>query len=144
MISGNSEDLICRPSPKSDYEYERLEVDIWLKGRINDIQFRVNDKRSFTDKKTNEKKLRSVDEVRFVFEFEGYDYKHYSRWMTKSVYKESQLFKKYLKNLIPDIEPDMTVDLNSLIGKKIKSMWENEKGQDGNTYQTLITIKLDE
>ena len=127
--------------PNKNFDYERVEIDIWINGTILDIQERLNKNRKYKDEETNEWKTKEVEEIRFVFELDGCQYKHYSRWMTKSISERSNLFKKYLKKLLPNITPDSPVDLEGLKNLKVKTMWDEEIGKDGSTYQHVANIK---
>lgn len=131
--------LVIRP--QKDFEFERVKIDEWVEGSITEIQERLNENRKYKDKETGEWKVRSVEEVRFVFQLEGYEFKHYSRWMTKSVGKESNLFKKYLHKLLPELVSNKPVDLGKLKEIKVKMMWDQEIGKDGNIYQFVANIK---
>ena len=120
--------------------YERCEDDVWIEGTIKELQERMNT-RKYKNDDTGEYEEREVDEMRFVFQLEGYKFNHFSRWMTKSTGENSNLFKKYLKKLIPDFEPNGRIDLEALVGKRVKTMWVSEEGKDGNTYQGVLQIK---
>ena len=89
---------IIEPQNK-EFSYEKVKIHEWVEGEIVEIQERVNDNRKYKDKKTGEMKVKSADELRFVFTLTGYEFKHYSRWMTRSLYKEANLIKKYIKKL---------------------------------------------
>ena len=128
-----------RPSNKN-FEYEKVVPLEWAVGRIKELQERVNDNRKFKNKKTGEYEIKTVDELRIVFELDGYDYAHYSRWMSKSVAEKSTLYSKYLKTLVPGLKPDTAIDPNKLVGLKVKTMWNDELGKDGNTYQHVEMI----
>ena len=131
---------IIKPN-KSDYVYERVIIDDWISGKIVEVQERNNPNRKYKDKNTGEWKTKAVDEVRFVFELDGYKYKHYSRWMTQSVHKKSTLYDKYLKKLDPSLEPETAVDLDRLAGIEVRTMWDEETGRDGAVYQHVASIK---
>lgn len=127
--------------PNKNIEYERCEDLVWINGVISKIEERLNKNRKFKDQETGEYKTREVEEVRFVFDLEGYQYAHRSRWMTKSVAEKSNLYAKYLKELIPGLQPNSAVDLDRLIGKEVKTMWDTETGKDGREWQHIKIIK---
>ena len=128
-----------RPN-KSTIEFERVVPLEWITGRIKEIQERVNENRKFKNTKTGNYEVKTVDELRFVFDLDGYDYNHYSRWMSKSVGEKSTLYSKYLKALVPGLKPDTAILPDKLVGIKIKTMWKHEEGKDGNTYEHLEMI----
>jgi len=120
-------------------EFEKVVIDEWLVGEIADVQERLNENKRFKNKETGEDEVRSAQEVRFVFELEGYSFKHYSRWMTISTHKESNLFKKYLSKLLAE-PAGSDIDLDQLKGMKVKTMWDNDEW-NGQTYQNIVQIK---
>jgi DNA-binding XRE family transcriptional regulator len=61
--------------------------------------------------------------------------------MTKSVSEKSNLYIKYLKELAPGLPYDKTIDIDRLIGVKVKTMWDIEKGKNGEDYQVIKMIK---
>ena len=135
--------MVLPAKANKNYDFEVVEVDDWLPGKIKDIQDRVNDKRKYKDEETGEWKFRTVNEVRFVFELEDYKFSHYSRWMTNSVGERATLYSKYLKKLIEGLKPDTDVDLHKLRDKKILVMYENEE-YDGKTYQNVTQVRPQE
>jgi len=132
--------IVIKPR-KNDFEYERVEIDEWVNGKIVEVQDRVNENRKYKDQETGEWKTKTVDEVRFVFELDGYKFKHYSRWMNQSVNKKATLYDKYLKKLVPGLKPDQAVDLSKLVGVEVKTMWDQETGKDGQVWQHVANIK---
>lgn len=122
-------------------EYEKVEVDNWVEGTIDEVQFRVNENRRYRDKETGEYVTKTANEVRFAFVFPDYKFRHYSRWMTASMNKESNLYKKYLKELVEGLEPETDIDLEKMKGKKVKIMWKNDKGKNGEIYQSVAQIR---
>ena len=127
--------------PNKSFDYERCADLEWITGKIVKIEERLNKNRRYKDQETGEYKIREVEEMRFVFELEGYKFPHRSRYMTKSVAEKSNLYSKYLKELIPGLQPNQAVDLEQLIGKSVKTMWDTEKGKDGKDYQHIKIIK---
>jgi len=130
--------VIIRPNEKRDFE--RVKVDEWLNGKIEEIQERVNENRKYKNQETGEDEVRTVNEVRFKFKLDDYDYAHYSRWMTQSVGKKATLYDKYLKKLTPGLEPNKAVDLDRLKGVRVKIMWEDNE-YNGVVYQNVAQIR---
>lgn len=111
-----------RPPTKGNIEYERIQkYDEWIPGHIDEIRLEENRLTGFMDEKTKQPKR--ADMVRFKFALEGHSYPHYSRWMSYSFGEKANLFKKYLKHLVADAQPDMDFDLDLLKGFKVKTMW---------------------
>ena len=128
------------PNPSKKMDYEKVNIDEWISGEIEEVQARLNKEKKFTDRKTGESGIREAEEVRFKFKLDGYEYAHYSRWNTKSLNDKSNLVKKYLRNLIPDLNPQEAVDLSVLNGMRVKTMWD-EQLFNGNMYQFIANIK---
>jgi hypothetical protein len=123
------------------FDYEKVVIDEWVEGVISDVQERLNENRKFKNEQTGEWETKAVQECRFVFTLDGCKYNHYSRWMTISVAEKSNLWSKYLKKLCPELAPNISVDLDALKGVKVKTMWTEEEGKDGNIYQVILQIK---
>lgn len=129
--------VIARGS--KNIEYERVQIDEWIKGEIVEVQDRVNENRKYKDE-NGEWQVRTAEECRFKLDLEDYQYNHYSRWMTISTNKASNLYVKYLKAMFPDLEPEQTVDLDKLVGQKVKTMWDQDE-RNGNIYQFISKIR---
>lgn len=108
-----------RPPQRNKTEFEKLPADEWINGVIQDIQYEPEYKREFK----GETKVGPA--LRFKFAFEGCVFPHYSRWMSFSTGEKSNIYKKYLINLIQDAKPDMDIEMDLLKGMKIKTMWSN-------------------
>lgn len=123
--------------PMGKMDFEQLNTENWVMGKIVEVQERVNENRTYKGQAKP-----PIDEVRFKFEFYDYKYHHYSRWMSRSIGEKANLYIKYLKPLCPDLLPDVAIDLDALVGIEIKTMWDNEKNtKDGREYQALKIIK---
>lgn len=120
-------------------EFEKLAIDEWLNGEITTVEHRLNENRKFKNE-AGETEVKTVDEVRIVFKFEGYEFKHYSRWMTASTHKESNLFKKYLSKVLLDLQPNSDLNTDELVGKKVKVMW-SENEYNGEMYQNVEQVR---
>lgn len=112
-----------KPPPRIRMEYEKVNIQDWVPGIIEDIQHDEERETGFKDEKTGEPLIK--DCIRFKFQLEGCSYPHYSRWMTFSYHEKANLYKKYLSSLVEGAKPDMDFDLDRLKGMKIKTMWAN-------------------
>lgn len=122
------------PSNKK-HDYEMVKTDDWVLGTIKDIERDEHHKTFFQGKEAEK------DCVRLVFELEGYEYPHKSRWMTFNYSEKANLYNKYLISLVDGISPYCYFDIEKLKGLRIKTMWKTEKGKDGNDYQTIEIIR---
>ena len=122
--------------PKRD-DYERLDTKDWVYGRIEEIQY--DEKHNFgkwPDEKTKEPREKIGPAVRFRFSVDGYEYPHYSRWGYFSYGQKSNLYNKYLSELVEDAKPDMDFNIYLLEGMKVKMLWSEK-----NNFQSLDTIR---
>lgn len=106
------------------YDYEKVQTGDFIKGKILDIQY---------DKEHQFKYLGDIKvrpACRFVFELDGYKYKHYTRWMTFSYGEKTSLYKKYLSNLIDGAFPDFDFDLDTLKGMEVRTVWQGDNFQE--------------
>ena len=74
--------------------------------------------------------------VRFKFDVEGYKFQHYSRWMKFVLSEKSNLYSKYISQLVEGAEPDMDLDLDILKGMKCKILWAEK-----NDFQFPETVR---
>ncbi|MFA5499466.1 MAG: hypothetical protein WC404_00125 [Candidatus Omnitrophota bacterium] len=123
-----------RPPKK---EYEKVPTGIPVNGIIHEVQY--DEKRNwkgFIDPETGVAKKDSIfPGVRFVFDLDGCTYQHHSRWMKFNVGSQSNLFNKYLVNLIENAVPDMDFDLDELRGMRVTTVWA-----DDGDYQKIESI----
>lgn len=118
-----------RQPKKHAGDFERIkQYDEWIPGVIEEIKLEEERATGWKDEETGEEKY--ADMVRFKFSMEGYQYPHYSRWMTYSFAEKANLYKKYLQHLIEGAHPDMEFDLDLLKGFKIKTMWTQNGDYD--------------
>ena len=117
--------------------YEKVKVDEWLAGAIEEVQYQADKKYKSKDKDTGEWSEKTAPHVRLKFKLDGYQYPHYSRWMKASTNEKSNFYAKYLKHLCPDFDcRDKVVDIDKLVGFRVRTMWEN----DGE-YQNITSIR---
>lgn len=122
------------PPPREKIEYEKCRTDDWTQGIIEEIQRDEKRDTGFKDDETGQPKI--VDSVRFKFKLDSYNYPHYSRWMSFSYHEKSNLLKKYLFNLVENMQADYRFDLERLKGMAVKIMW-----QDNGDYQNVEMIR---
>ena len=121
----------------SQREYEKVVVDTWVEGIIEVVQYDGNRTYSVKDKETGEWSKATAPHVRFKFKLDGYQFPHYGRWMKASTNEKSNFYGKYLKPLCPTHDPvDCAIDLDSLTGVRVKTMWE-----DDGDYQRVTAIR---
>ncbi|MGQ9570188.1 MAG: hypothetical protein ACUVWN_04630 [bacterium] len=105
-------------------DFEKVKTGEFIPGEIANIQYDLNHKfKGFSGKPDVE-----TEAVRFVFRLEGYEHKHYSRWMKFSYMEKANLYKKYLVKLVEGIQPDADFDLDALKGMRVKTIWKEDNG----------------
>lgn len=133
-----------KPQRRQKIDYEKVQTGDFINGKIADIQY--DDKHEF--KFQGQVKIASA--CRFVFELENYKFKHYSRWLNFSYGEKSNLFKRFLDNLVLGAVPHMDFDLDLLKGMKVKTIWQGEDFQSielirpiGEKYTTVKFADFD-
>lgn len=120
-----------KPPPQQRIEYEKVKVDEFLPGVIEDINYEENHKFTFKGVETVQ------PGVRFKFKLEGYKHPHYSRWLKFNYGEKANLYKVFLAHLVENAKPDMVdFDLDGVKGMKVKTMWS----QNGD-FQNLELIR---
>ena len=123
---------------KTKVDFEKVVVDEWLLGTIEEAQYDEDRAYKYKNKETGEWDEGTAPHMRFKFKIEGYKFPHYSRWMRASTNGKSNLYSKYLKPLCPQYDcEDKAIDLDKLTGARVKTMWEN----GDNNYQNLTQIR---
>lgn len=118
-------------------EYEKVAVDEWLTGHIEEVQYNEHREYNHKNEETGAREKLTAPHVRFKFRIDGYEYPHYSRWMKASTYEMSNLYSKYLKYLCPQHDcQDQVIDLDLLTGAQVKLMWENN-----GDYQNITQLR---
>ena len=124
-------------------DFEQVEIDKWITGKIVEVEERKDVEKKYKDKETGEMTTRKIDQVRFVFELDGYDFKHRSRWNNLSTNQNSNLYKKYIQGLFGEKYcPDTLLDVEKLIGAYVKTMWDETKMDNGKMFQFVDKIRL--
>lgn len=122
--------------PKRDIEYERVRTDDFVTGTIAEIEYDQKHEFKFQGN------VNCSPAVRFVFQVDGYQYKHRSRWMTFSYTEKSNLYQKYLTSLVEGAMPDMDYDLDNLKGMKVKILWAERNGFQWPETIRPVTIRV--
>jgi hypothetical protein len=125
---------MMKPPPRVKRDYEKVRTDDWVTGEIEDIQREEKRDTGFKDEETGEPIIK--DCIRFKFKLDGYEYPHYSRWLSFSYHEKANLLKKYVMNLVEGAQPDMDFDVERLKGMKVKLMW-----QDNGDFQNIEMIR---
>jgi hypothetical protein len=121
------------PPPRQKLEYEKVVVDEWLPGVIEDIEYDLQRKSMWK----GQEKVGPAIRIKIVLE--GYKFPKSSGWMSFVYADKSNLYKTYICGLVADPKPFMKFDPDLLKGMKIKGMWEtNPKNPD---YQNLVRIR---
>lgn len=110
-----------KPKPR-ETDFEKVVIGEFITGVIEEIQ------RDENHKSTYEGKERISDCIRFKFHLNGCKFPHYSRWMTFNYGEKSNLYQKYLVNLVANAQPDMDFDIKELEGMKVKTIWKEKNG----------------
>ena len=116
---------------KKKTDFEQVDCGDFVNGTIVEVQEDLEHKFTFK----GEEKIKPA--VRFIFELEGYEFKHYSRWMYFGYSERATLYAKYITALVENPEIDMAFDIQNLSGMKVKTLWKDET----NGWQSIETIR---
>ena len=120
-----------KPPARSSTSFEKVKIGDFITGYIEKIEYDMEHKfKGFEGKEDS-----VVPAIRFIFKLDGYEYKHYSRWMKFNMGEKANLYKKYVSKLVANAKPDMNFDLDILLDMKVKTIWE-ENGD----FQNLESI----
>jgi len=115
---------------KRTTDFEKVSCDEFISGEIEKVQYEESHEFKFQGK------VKTAAAVRLKFKLDGYQYPHYSRWMTFSYGEKANLYLKYLSPLVENAHPDMDFDIEALEGMKVKTLWA-----ENNDFQNLETIR---
>lgn len=124
-------------------DYEKVRFDDFVKGVIEEVQesLIINGEGHEFPKWKKDATGKNVkigvnkkDGVRFKYKLEGCEKPHYSRWMNFMYSELSNLYNKYLSNLVEGATPNMDFDIQQLTGMEVKTLWDNKD------FQGIITI----
>ena len=120
----NRKEVDMKP-PKQErdenFEYEKVSLDDFVPGKIEDIQYDPEHKFVYQGTTTER------PGVRLKFKLDGYEHSHYSQWLTFSYGEKTNLFKIYISALVENAEPDFDFDMDTLKGMKVKTLWKETK-----------------
>jgi hypothetical protein len=120
-----------KPPKPEQRDYEKIDTNDFVTATIEQVMLDENHEFKFEGKTTIK------PAIRFKYTVDGYEYPHYSRWMTFSYGEKAELYKKYMTSLVQDAYPWMEVDIEILEGLKVKTLWkETEFG-----FQFVETIR---
>lgn len=121
------------PPPRPKLEYEKVVVDEWLPGVIEEIEYELEHKSTF-------KGVEKVGPaIKIKISLDDYKYPKSSGWMSFNYSAKSNLYKIYICGLVADPKPFMEFDPDALKGMKIKGMWETNPNNP--EYQNLVRIR---
>lgn len=121
------------PPPRPKMEYEKVIVDEWLPGIIEEIEYDMERKSTYQGKE----KVGPAIKIKMVLD--GYKYPKSSGWMSFIYSEKANLYKTYICGLVENPKPFMNFDPDVLKGMRIKTMWEtNPKNVD---YQNVVRIR---
>jgi hypothetical protein len=120
-----------RPPTRKTTDFEKVVVGDFITGTISKISYDMEHK--FKGFEGKEDRISAA--VRFAFKLDGYEFPHYSRWMSFSLGEKSNLYKKYVSKLVANAKPDMDMDIDVLQDMKVKTIWD-EQGD----FQNLDSI----
>lgn len=127
-----------RPPKK---EYEKIPTGIEVLGVISNVEYDNTRKFKGFDGKPDY----TAPAIRFKFMLDGCQYEHSTRWMKFNVGSQSNLYAKYLVNLIENAVPDMDFDLDILKGLPIVTVWkDNGDFQNLESISTATKLKIDQ
>jgi len=113
---------------------EDILVDEFINATIEKIEY--DEDHTFKFQGTESKGIA----VRFYLDLEGYKEQKRSRWYSLSYSEKSNLYKIWVKNLVPNPQPYMDFDLDFLQGTKCRVMF-NKVEKDGNVYYNIEMVK---
>jgi hypothetical protein len=116
--------------PSKKLDFEKVRTDDFLTGSIAEIKYDLEHKSSYQGKE------KIGPACRIIFTVDGYEFPHGTGWMTFNLSEKSNLFKKYVAQLVEGAEEYMEFDLDQLIGMKVKMLWA-DKGD----WQHIDTIR---
>lgn len=121
------------PPPRPKLAYEKVLVDDWLPGVIEEIEYDLDHKSTY---KGQEK---TGPAIKIKLTLDDYKFPKSSGWMSFIYSEKSNLYKTYICGLVANPSPYMKFDPDALKGMRIKCMWEtNPKNPE---YQNLVRIR---
>ncbi len=121
------------PPSRPKLEYEKVVVDEWLPGVIDEIEYDMEHKSTFK----GVEKVGAAVKIKMVLD--GYKFPKSSGWMSFIYDEKSKLYKTFIVGLVDNPKPYMEFDMDALRGMKIKGMWENNPKNP--EYQNLVRVR---
>jgi len=115
--------------PKREFNYEKVKVGDFVTGKIASIEYDMEHEFVYQGQK------KETPAVRFIFDLDGYKFKHYSRWLSFNYGEKANLYNKYLVKLVDNVKPDCDFDLDRLRGMAVKTIWAEK-----NDFQNIENI----
>jgi len=103
---------------RSSDDYEKVNTEDFSYGCIEEIEYDLEHEFKYEGKVTKKAG------VRFKFKLEGYEYPHYSQWMTFSYGEKTNLYQRYIKPNIDQPSPNMDFDLDEMKSWRVKTFWK--------------------
>lgn len=119
-----------KPPTRQKTDFEQVATDDWTTGIISEIQYNETHKRLWQ----GEEKIGPA--VRLKFTLDGYQFPHYSGWLSFTYSERSNLYKKYISALVDGATPEMEFDMDQLKDLPVKIMWK----QNGE-YQNVELVR---
>lgn len=114
-------------------EYEKVRTDDFVSGFIEKVEYEAEHEFKGKDE------TKTGPAVRIAFNIEGMKFPKKTGWMTFTYAEKSNLYSKYLVNLVENARPNMEFHIEQLQGLKVKMLWkDNPKNPD---FQNLDTIR---
>ncbi len=122
-----------RPPPRAKLEYEKVAVDEWITGAIEEIEYDMEHKSTWQGKE----KVGPAVKIKMVLD--GYKFPKSSGWLTFNYSDKAKLYKTFIIGLVADPKPFMDFEMDSLKGMKIKVMYENNPKDP--QYQNIVRVR---
>lgn len=122
--------------PQSNtFVQEDILVDEFINAEITEITYDKEHKSSYQG-------IEKVGPaVQITMKLDGYKQPKKSRWMAFIYTEKSNLYKVWLKSLVPNARPYMDFDLDNLKSMKIKALFSKNTGKNGEVYYNLDMVK---
>jgi hypothetical protein len=118
-----------KPPKTNKTDFEKVTTDDFTMCTIEEITYDMEHTfKGFATKEDPKPVDKVKPAVRFKFKVEGYEYPHYSRWMSFNLGSKSTLFIKFVSPLVDGINEDADFDLENLKGMKVKVLWAEKNG----------------
>lgn len=108
-----------RPPLRPKGDFEKVKIGEMITGIIEEVQYdQEHVFKGFSGGSDTKQPA-----IRFKFKLDEYVFPHFSRWMKFSTYAKANLYTKYLSKLVEGAMPDIDMDMDVLLGMRIKTVW---------------------